>query len=306
MDRSPGDVSEAASPQLRALRVMTFNILHDSVRNLTAPWSRRRPFVTETIRSARPDIACLQEVSHRQLEDLALDLAEYEFFQGAESGATTLPHLVSGLGGIARSIFGDFFERGELCPILLLKGHVACVQRGTFWLSPRYEGSKPPRGLLPTPHVANWVRVEVRPGLLCAVYNTHLGLLPWTGRRTANQLLAALDRDWNAEPQILAGDFNSPPSGTLLRTLAASRGTDLPALNDAWLEAGQRVGSGRTFHWGFGLPGPRLDYILVRPRCSVLRASTVGGRMGRTFPSDHFALAAELQIVLPCAPEVGK
>jgi endonuclease/exonuclease/phosphatase family metal-dependent hydrolase len=296
MNRTSGNLPGVSKVPRGTLRVMTLNVLHDSVRNFTRPWKDRRHLVAETIRSADPDIACLQEVSPRQLEDLGQDLPEYDVIPGTVTGATLLPGWAFVFARMIRFVFGEFLDRGELCPILLRKGRVALVQTGTQPLSPRPEGAPPPRGLIPTPHVVHWARVETRPGLTCAIHNTHLGLLPWTAQRTAAELLEILDRNWNAEPQILVGDFNALSGGRLLRSLRAGGDNGHPTLRDAWLEARERVGSGRTFHWGFGLPGPRLDYILVRPRCAVVRAMTVGGQMGHGNPSDHLALSADLEL----------
>jgi len=278
------------------LRVMTFNILHDSVRNLAAPWERRRPSVVETIRSGRPDVVCLQEVSPRQLEDLARDLEEYEFVPGVPSGATKLIPWLPGLYSIGRLFLGDFFDRGELCPILVRRGRVEVLGHGCVFSPPRHDGSGRAPILSPTPHVVSWARVRVGSGAACAVYNTHRGVTPWTGNRTAGELLAIPDRDWREEPQILVGDFNCLPSWPLVRTLTAERNGGPPPLRDAWRDADARTGPRGTFHWGFGLPGPRLDYILVRPRCAVRSVETLGARIGGVFPSDHFALAAEMEL----------
>jgi len=294
MNQPREDVSGAANLHPHALRVMTFNILHDSVRNLSSAWKPRRPIVTATIRSADADVVLLQEVSQRQLEDLLLDLPEYEFIPGAVSGRTRFPSWASSLEGVAWHILGDFVGRGEQCPILVRKGRAACLDQGSFWVSPQHDESGRAWYRSPTPHIVTWARIEFSSGLICAVYNTHLGLLPWTAGHTAKALLGVLNRDWSAEPQILAGDFNSLHAWPTVRSLTANRNAGPPAFRDAWLEARSRVGSGQTFHWGSGLRGPRIDYILVRPGWPILRAMTSGAATGGVFPSDHFALIADL------------
>ena len=279
-----------------SLRITTFNVLHESMRNFSARWSARRPLVSETIRSIEPDIACLQEVSPRQLGDMKLDLAEYDFIEGTSSGATKLPAWASGMVPAARLVLGDFYDAGELCPILMRRGRVHATQRGSFWVSPHPERSGTFLGGTRTPHIVNWARVEDSSGQQgCFVYNTHLGLVPWTARRTAEELIGRLDQDWNNEPQILVGDFNSTPTGPVIRALLGNRKGGLPAFHDAWVEARLRDGPGHTYHWAFGLPGPRLDYILVRPLCPVLSATTLVKR-GRVFASDHAALTVDLEL----------
>ena len=285
------------------LRITTFNVLHESMRNLAASWATRRPLVAETIRSIEPDVACLQEVSVRQLEDMRLDLAEYDFIEGMASGATKLPSWAPGMVPVARWILGDFYDAGELCPILLRRGRFLATQHGTFWVSQHPEGSGTFLGGTRTPHNVNWARVQDSSGQQgCFVYNTHLGLVPWTARRTAEELIGRLDRDWNHEPQILTGDFNSTPAGPVMRALLENRKGGPPTFNDAWIEARRRSGNGRTYHWGFGLPGPRLDYILVRPLCPVLNAATSSVRTGRVFASDHAAFTVSILLDPAAAP----
>jgi endonuclease/exonuclease/phosphatase family metal-dependent hydrolase len=79
------------------VRVLTWNVLHSSVRGRFAPWSRRRPIVVAALRAAEPDLACLQEVSTRQLADLERDLPEFELLGGPASGRSTLTAWALGL-----------------------------------------------------------------------------------------------------------------------------------------------------------------------------------------------------------------
>ncbi|HYQ88471.1 MAG TPA: endonuclease/exonuclease/phosphatase family protein, partial [Candidatus Binatia bacterium] len=176
------------------------------------------------------------------------------------------------------------------------RGRVEMLCHGSVFSPARHDGAARAPILSPTPHVVTWARVRTPSGATCVVYNTHRGLLPWTGGRVAGELLAILDRDWRDEPQILVGDFNAPSSWPLVRSLTAERNGGIPPLRDAWRDAAVRTGPAGTFHWGFGLPGPRLDYILVRPRCAITRVETLGSRIGGAFPSDHFALVAELEL----------
>ena len=319
------------------LRVMTFNVLHSSVRSPAGPWSMRRPLVARTIRAARPDVACLQEVSEIQLADLTRDLPEYEVVPGARSGpasfyalalvlaasfgtvwltlmlrgrrsherrsARRMPGLVAGAGALfalvsaltARYVLGGFLDSGERCPILLLRGRVTAVQLGSFWFSPHPDrpGSTLPGS--PTPHVVHWTRVaDSRTGSTWTIYNTHLGLLPWTARATARALFDRLDRDWNGGPQVLAGDLNCAPNGSLMRALLADRGDRPPGFHDTWSDAARREGTAGTFHLGIVADGPRFDYILVRPSLKVASARTAFSPRVRPFPSDHDPLLVEL------------
>jgi endonuclease/exonuclease/phosphatase family metal-dependent hydrolase len=282
-----------------SFRVMTFNILHDAVRNLCPPWSARRPAVVATIRAEDPDVACLQEVSVRQLEALKDDLPEYEFIRGVPTGLTRVPRFAAGLLGLARPILGDFLDRGELCPVLVRRERLAVADHGSMRMSFSQAGLGPAWADSPTPHVVTWVRLEAvgkKNGHVPTVYNTHLGVLPWNWARTAQELLHLLGHTWQGEGQILVGDFNALPNGPLLRILRSGGGDSAAAFCDSWRIAESREGGRRTFHWGFGWSGPQLDYVMVRPRMKVTKVHTVRDRVGLIFPSDHFPVTADLEL----------
>jgi endonuclease/exonuclease/phosphatase family metal-dependent hydrolase len=210
------------------------------------------------------------------------------------TGLTRVPRFASGLLRLARPILGDFIDRGELCPVLVRRDRVTVAEHGSAKLCFSEAGLGPAWADSPTPHVVTWARLQDSAGFKLTIHNTHLGILPWNWARTARELLILLGRDWNGESQVLVGDFNSPPGGPLLRLLRKGGDDPSKAFRDAWPDANVREGRGRTFHWGFGWSGPRLDYILVRPRMNVLKAMVIEERREGVFPSDHSALAADL------------
>jgi len=273
---------------------MTFNILHDSMRSLNPPWSVRRPLVMETIRSTQADVVCLQEVSPRQLEHLSHDLTEYELIPGEPTGLTRFPSG-NGLLALVRPIFGDYIDRGEYCPILIRRGGLACANEGSDRIKSSRAGLAQSWAGSGMPHVITWVNLEGS-GRRFTLYNTHLGIVPWNWARTGTELLTLLDRDWSGEPQILVGDFNTLRRGPLFRRLIRTQENGTPVVLDTWLEARKRERGPGSFHWGCGLPWPRVDYILLRPRCEVSRAAIVGERIGGIFPSDHYAVVADLEL----------
>ena len=126
------------------------------------------------------------------------------------------------------------------------------------------------------------------------VFSTHLRLVRGRTSGTPDGLLRLLDDHWSGT-QILAGDFNALPSGPLLKSLIGVGAPRARAFQDVW--TGTRSGArGGTLHWGLGLPGPRLDYVLVRPPCTIDSVRIAGTRGGRILPSDHYAVVADLHI----------
>lgn len=271
---------------------MTYNVLHEGVRSLLPPWPVRRPLVAAVIRSAHPDVACLQEVSSRQLEDLRADLPDYVFRPGRLTGRTEVPRWARLVMTFLKPMLGDFLDRGEHCPILVRRDWGVPIDSASVPLSGP-DGSAENR--TPTPHVVNWVRIRSRSGDTVDVFTTHLGHMPGRGRRTGAALFRLADERWNGNVQVLTGDFNTMPFTTLVHSLTRRRSGAAPPFEDAFAEARSRVGGRTTFHWGLGLPGPRLDYVLVRPPCTVERVEVTGKRIGKTIPSDHYALVADLR-----------
>lgn len=281
----PGVAWSSSSIQHYTLRVMTFNVLHDAAWSLAPSWGERRSVVAEAIRTAAPDVACLQEVSPRQLDYLSRNLVEYRLFPGKLSGGTRLPGWARPATFLGRLVLGDFFDQGEYCPILVRRGFGVPSDSESFPLTLDS----------PTPHVVNWVRIRL-PSEFVDVFSTHLGLVKGRTRGAPDGLRRLLDDHWSGT-QILAGDFNALPSGPLLKSLTGAGASRARAFQDAW--TGARSGAkGGTFHWGLGLPGPRLDYVLVRPPCTVDSVRVAGMRVGRILPSDHYAVVADLQIGL--------
>src|SRR6185503_20599380 len=175
--------------------------------------------------------------------------------------------------------------------ILIRRGGPACLGDGSERLASSRAGLGRSWAGSGTPHVVTWAKLEAS-GRPFTLYNTHLGILPWNWARTGTELLALLDRDWAGDPQILVGDFNTLRRGPLFRALVRGRDN---YVRDAWLEARVRERGPGSFHWGVGFPWPRVDYILVRPQCVVPRAALLGERIEGVFPSDHYAVVADLE-----------
>jgi endonuclease/exonuclease/phosphatase family metal-dependent hydrolase len=282
---SPPRATQLATERLR---VTTLNVLHDGVRSVAAPWRERRARVVELILDLEPDVLCLQEVSAGQLDDLKQDLPDYEVVAGEASGPIVLPAWPAIIAMPAHLLLGDYFKAAELCPILLRRDSLRATASGSVKLrTPR-----PARAF--KAHSLTWVRAETRSGFTFEVANTHLGILPWRARASGRELLAAMNELRTQHPQILTGDFNSRPSGGVLREL--SDDGDPAGFRDAWSEASRRDGGGSTFHWGLGLPGPRIDYVLSRPGLRPRSAKVSGPERGKPRVSDHWAMTVEYEV----------
>jgi endonuclease/exonuclease/phosphatase family metal-dependent hydrolase len=269
---------------MSSFRILTLNTCHDSVRGLAAPWPKRRESVVSIVRDAKADVACFQEASRRQVTDLASDLPEFTAQMGQPSGATQLPIWATAGKRMLRWILADFLDEGEYCPILVRRDGCVVRESGCFHLVEA-------RG---SPHVVNWASVSFKdtPAAV-VVFNTHLGVWPAHALRTASELRRRLAMEWQGEPQILCGDLNALPSSKVLGLLTRSE-VSPPPFRDAWAIAERTSGPTGTFHWGLGVPGPRLDYVLVGPSFKVTHAG-VGPRQRQVQrASDHWPLMVDL------------
>ena len=151
-----------------------------------------------------------------------------------------------------------------------------------------------------TPFVVSEARLATASGAwTCSIYNTHLGHLPWTARLMAEDLLGRLDRWWNGATQIVTGDFNALPGGSVVEAMVAPPRRSPTFRGRVVSRRGDAQGSAGTFHWGRGLPGPRLDYDLRATGRARSLCDDVDRRIGRDLPSDHAALTVELALTAP-------
>ncbi len=147
-----------------------------------------------------------------------------------------------------------------------------------------------------TPHIVTWVRFRIRAsGRTAAIHNTHLAILPGRALTGARGLRERLDRAWSGELQFLAGDFNARARGPVLRMLRTPAG-DTPGFHDLWEEARARNGTPGTHDLPGGAPGPRIDYLLVRPGVAVPRAEITVPRAGAVRASDHRPVTVDVEI----------
>ena len=273
----------AAAPPASAqvpLDVMTFNIRTASGRDGENAWPHRKDLVVETIERFAPQVVGLQEALDEQIEYVDAMLPDYRWL-GIDRGLN---------GGMGLSEYTPIFYRhAELSPI----------ESGNFWLTAtpdappvRRAGRRRGRG----GRIVTWARFHHREtGRQIYVFNTHFTL-----RRGQSQLDSAdlIATRVAALPEgaavIVLGDFNNSAGDSDTWRAATARG-----LRDAWVLADERRGPTATYG-DFGPPGDalteRVDWILVGGPIAVGSVETVLHNDGGRFPSDHYPVAASLEI----------
>jgi endonuclease/exonuclease/phosphatase family metal-dependent hydrolase len=216
---------------------------------------------------ARPDILCVQEATPEQVAFLE------EILPG---------HRRVGIGR-------DGASGGEHCAIYFNGERFTAIAGTTFWLE---EPTDQPRAgsALDVKRICTWVRLRDRVrGRTLRVYNTHLYLTEAPRRQAVQRILAHINAGDRADAVLLTADFNASPSAASRRLLSES------GLADSAERAGAPIGK-PTFHMGYGIGLWCIDGILVDRHWGVHNHLILGVKPKHTFPSDHFALLADLAL----------
>jgi endonuclease/exonuclease/phosphatase family metal-dependent hydrolase len=257
------------------LGLMTFNIRTASINDGENAWPNRKTLVAQVIEREAPDIVGLQEVVRDQVEYLAATLKEYRWL-GVDRGLN---------GGVGLSEYTPIFYRfAELSPI----------ESGTFWLSPTPDtpSTTEPR----RDRIVTWARFHHRgTGRQLYTYNTHFSPRAGPAHLEASRIIKERIQKLPAgSAVVLLGDFNSSAEESPVWS-------DLTGelLRDAWTQAETRRGPPGTMG-GFGPPRAgdreRIDWILVGGPIDVRSAETILFNEAGRYPSDHFPVAARVEI----------
>jgi endonuclease/exonuclease/phosphatase family metal-dependent hydrolase len=268
---------------VQAMRVLSWNLWWRY-----GPWELRREAIAATLAEAGPDLCGLQEVWGAPGENLAADLAERLGMHWCWAVAA------EGRGG-----GGDELSLGN-----------AILSR---WpITARAQADLPTGELMEERRVAVHARIDAPRGAL-PMFTTHLtyGLGRSQVRMAQVRALAQFVAEHAAGcayPPVVTGDLNAEPGSDELRllggVLTAPAVTGL-VLVDAWRYA-DPGDPGLTWDHRNGylansiVPDSRIDYVLAGPprqgRGRVRSAGLAGtAPVDNVWPSDHFAVVAELQ-----------
>jgi endonuclease/exonuclease/phosphatase family metal-dependent hydrolase len=265
---SPGGPMPSPKEAPNDVRVLTWNILHGE--DAGPPWVRRgwparkRP-LGATLRSAAPDVLCVQEALVGQLEFIDSQLPRHRRV------------------GVGRD---DGLSGGEHCAVYFDAGRFELLDDGTFWLEE--PADEPPRDLDPLPkRICTWTRLrDRRGGPTLRVYNTHWYLTEGARRRAARIIMDRVASGDASDAVLVVGDFNATP-------LAASRAPFRAAgLVSAAELAGEPVGLPTHHFYGVRLRG--LDDVYLGQTWRRVRYRIVDAKPGNVFPSDHFGILVDL------------
>jgi endonuclease/exonuclease/phosphatase family metal-dependent hydrolase len=266
------------------VRIATWNIW-----GRYGPWEARAPAIEATLRSIDPDICALQEVWEDDTRSQAQEIADALAHAG---------HV------FAANLEVDGARSGN-----------AVVSR---WPIRRYEVHQLPRTAGEARDDEGEERLVVfaeidGPRGPIQVYCAHLS---WRDDHSAVRqaqvaeicTLVRANRP-RTFPPVLCGDLNAEPDSDEIRMLTGLAAVPVPGVvfRDAWVAAGHDRGRGTTCANDNPFVAPllgrdvRIDYVMVgQPRLGgvghVLDTRVAGNAaVGDVWPSDHFAVVAELR-----------
>lgn len=266
----PGGLDAPSKTGPELIRVITWNIHCGQDEGL--PWKQfdwpvRKHALRTALDQARPDVLCVQEATPEQVDFLEETLPGHRRVGGGRD---------------------DGKSEGEHCAIWFDRERFLELDGKTFWLE---EPIDQPRvgNALDVKRICTWVRLRDQvSGRTLRVYNTHLYLTEAPRLTAAGLILAQIAAGDPTDAVVLMADFNAGP-GVPSRRLFLESG-----LADSAERAGKPVGAATFQIYGIGVWC--IDGILVGPQWRVQNHLVLDVKPNNTFPSDHFALMADLEL----------
>lgn len=254
------------------LKVMTYNIRYDNPADGLNQWGQRKGKVFELLRKYDPDIVGVQEALHHQLEDIARNLKEYEFF------------------GAGRD---DGKQKGEYSAIFIRKKRFKVLDQNTFWLSetPRVPGSKSWDAAIT--RVVTWGKLQDKKSKQnFFMINTHFDHIGKESRKNAAQLLKdSAEVMGRSLPVVITGDFNftrdQPPYKVMMDR------SEMTLIDPAPPGA---PGTACGFVVGERTTCNGIDYIFHTTDWTSSDYQVIQDHDGKYYPSDHLPVMVTLSL----------
>lgn len=257
--------------------VMSFNIRYANLNDGINNWDNRKEIVVSLIEETQPDLIGMQEVRGTQLNYLAENMDEYGYF------------------GKSRSEDPD----DEHSPIFYNKSKFELIESNTFWLSETPEISSIGWDAAFN-RIVTWGNFKHKEtGKMFYFFNTHFDHMGETAKvESAKLLKEKIAEIAKEEDYIVSGDFNFESSAKGYSILTSQDSTDIILADVSQFNEETRSNIMGTFN-GFDtdqVPTDPIDYIFVKPTLSVNSFKVIDKLYNGKFPSDHFPVAAELEL----------
>jgi endonuclease/exonuclease/phosphatase family metal-dependent hydrolase len=247
-------------------------------------WVQRKQGCLELIRRQNPDIVCFQEVLRTVNEDIKTYFGK--------------KYVVLGYDGPEMDVRTDGYHNIAKNVLMFSKMRYDLLAAGTYWLSdnPLIGGSMSWETSRAR-HV-NWVRLkDKKSGVVFRVMDVHLDHISQEARlKQVDLIIKESGQYLSCFPQLLVGDMNSAqdhPEAELLRQAG---------WKDTYQEVNGPYEIGTTNHEFFDKNSAdkvrpyRIDFIYAKGDISSTKSFLIKDKIGKIFPSDHYFLAADLNI----------
>jgi endonuclease/exonuclease/phosphatase family metal-dependent hydrolase len=282
----------SAKPRTNDLvfRVVSFNIRFDFPSDQAAgnQWANRPGLVAGLVKDAKASVVCFQEDKHEQVADLKKVMPGWDFY---------------GMGRDGRA--------SEGCSIAYKTDEWRCVDKGDLWLSDTPEKVASNTWGCKYPHKVTWATLESLHDVKhrsVTFMSTHLdehGDMDEVRRKSALVIRNWIAKNRPTHNVVVCGDFNASTDSSAHKVLADPQAK--PHLLDAFEATNSRDAHAGTVHNFTGKAGSkRIDWIFtggaVSPRDARVERWNKDGR----YPSDHFAVSAELEVGVDAKKPAGK
>lgn len=247
-------------------------------------WPQRKQGCLDLIRKQNPDIVCFQEVLRTVNEDI-------KAYFGSK-------YMVLGYDGPEMDVRTEGYHNIAKNVLMFSKMRYDLLAAGTYWLSenPLIGGSMSWETSRAR-HV-NWVRLrDKKTGIVFRVMDVHLDHISQQARlKQVDFIVKEAGQYLSSFPQLLVGDMNSAqdhPEAELLRQ---------SGWKDTYQEANGSYEIGTTNHEFFDANSTdkvrpyRIDFIYAKGDVNCKKSFLIKGKIGKIFPSDHYFIAADLEI----------
>lgn len=260
---------------------MTYNIRYGTAGDGENHWNKRKEFLRDTIKQARPDLLGTQETLAFQRDYLAKELPHLEPF------------------GVGRD---DGKLKGEMAALFYNKERFEKLAGGNFWLSPTPDKVASKGWDAALPRIVTWVKLKDRLGTSeqpILFLNTHFDHRGTLARKfSAHLIRLKLEELGKGCTIIVTGDFNAGDDSEPYQALFGDANKKPSIIFDAYRKAHpERETDEGTFN-GFkpdATKGDRIDWIGCSHNLRVKEANIDHTTKEGKVASDHFAVHVILE-----------
>lgn len=269
--------------QGEGLNVMSFNIRLPNPDDGFNYWPNRKDMAASMIRFYEADLVGVQEAFRSQLDDLSKLLPPFAWTGVCRTDGTTTPN-----------------PDNEFSAILYRTDRLELLEGSTLWLSehPDEAGKKGWDAALP--RIVTWGKFRDKStGKVFFHFNTHFDHMGKQAREeSARLLLNKVLEIAGAMPVVVTGDFNAQPTDAPIR-IVTDPGNPHRLADGYFVSQMPHHGPTGTWTNAFlfpGMPGQRIDYVLVKNGMSVLKHAILSDSWSGRLPSDHLPVWARVRV----------